>query len=71
MSTPNDSCVDKVKTDEEIEKKQNKTANLPYSNSKLFLIKILMIVKIIKIVLIIKVIIITINNNNHNKSLWL
>ena len=48
-----------VKTDEEIEKKiHKKTINLPHKNSKLLLMKILIIMKTTKMILTIKVIII-------------
>ena len=50
--------MDQVKTDEEIER--NKTKQSTYKNSKLFLIKILVITKIIRRILTIKVITITI-----------
>ena len=56
MSTPNSSRVDQVKTDEEIERH----LNLPHKNSKLFLIKIIVIMKIIKLILKMKIIIVII-----------
>ena len=56
MLTPNSSRVDQVKTDEEIERH----LNLPHKNSKLFLIKILVIMKIIKLILTRKIIIVII-----------
>ena len=50
--------MDQVKIDEEIERKNNQTVNLPYQNSKLLLIKIVIIIEIIKKILTIKVILI-------------
>ena len=45
MSTPNGCRVNQAKTDEKNQKKQNQTVNLPHKNSKLLLIKILIIEK--------------------------
>ena len=50
--------MDQVKIDEEIERKNNQTVNLPHKNSKLLLIKIVIIIEIIKVILTIKVILI-------------
>ena len=47
--------MDQLKTDEEIERN-----NLPHKNSKLLLIKVLVIMKMINMILTIKVIIIVI-----------
>ena len=51
--------MDQVKIDEEIER-NNQMVNLPHKNSKLLLIKILIIIEIIKMILTIKVIMIII-----------
>ena len=50
--------MDQVKIDEEIERKNNQTVNLPHQNSKLLLIKVVIIIEIIKRILTIKVILI-------------
>ena len=50
--------MDQAKTDDEIERSKTKTVNLPHKNSKLLVIKNLIIIKIIKMILTIKVIVI-------------
>ena len=51
MSIPNGGCMDQVKIDEDIEKKKKQTNSqitLSHKNSKLLLIKVLIIIEIIK-----------------------
>ena len=52
--------MNQIKTDEQIKRNKNQTVYFPPKNSKLLVIKILIIIKIIKMILTIKVTVIII-----------